>query len=276
MNKKSILDQIREIARYSENVSFQVIANFIIKNYMVLEKYTIFDVSKKTSTSPATVTRFCKYLGLNGYKTLNISLKFENQYMETFDVQNNDFGLSNEISLIEKLKEFTQLSLHNTTNINQNSLMKAKIIIEKSQNIFMFAKGGNIFLVHLFIDWLLRINLKTFFSQDTDQQMAYSNIIAKNDCALIISYSLSSNFFERIIKKLNDKGIQKIIITRNDVSNLISKDDVVIKIAENESIIENRQSSEVTTLFILKAIFHMLLNKDRINKLISSDNFYLK
>ncbi|ALD66528.1 MurR/RpiR family transcriptional regulator [Spiroplasma cantharicola] len=272
MNKKNTLEQIKDISKYSENISFQVIANFLLEKYMVLEKYTIFDISKNTSTSPSTVTRFCKRLGLNGFKSLNISLKLENQYLQTINLKNQEFNFSSEANSIDKLADITKLSLEKTAKINRVAIMKAKEVIENSKNIFMFAKGGNIFLVHLFIDWLLRVNLRTFFSQDTDQQLAYSNIINESDCVLIISYSLSSSFFEKIITKLNQKNIRKIIITRNDVSNLISKDDIVIRIGENESIIENRQSSELTVLFILKSIFHALLNKERISKLIKSDN----
>lgn len=269
---KNIIKEIREIQKYSDNISFKIIAEFILDNAEQLNKYTIFDISKKTATSASTITRFCKKIGLQGFKGLPELITDNLRHRQILESQDKD--IYEQIGHLNKFYFVTTKSIENTHINNELAIKRAVELLKKSADTFLYTKGGNIFLAHLFVQWSMRVNKKAFFSSDSDQQKAYTKIMTKNDVAIIISYSLESEYCETIVKNLNDKDISKIFITKNINSKLITSKDVILEIGENESTIEGRSSGEISTLFLLKALFLGLLDKKNEGKLIETDIKY--
>lgn len=256
--KVSIMEQIKYYSHNLDNVSFKAIADFILKHTSNLSSFTIFKVAKDTNTSPSSVTRFCKKIGLTGYKSLSAMIEVENKYKDVNvirtiknDVKEKYFISTSDIVLRSVLK---------VNNNAQDSIHKASNLIKKAKKIYIFGKGGNRYLIKMFVGWMMRIDYDVIFSGDTDNQRSYSHKVDDKDIMLVISYSLSSSFIKYIMEN-RAEGVKTIFLTNNRYSNLILDYDPVILMGHNESIIEDSYSSEISTIFILKLLFHSLLDE---------------
>lgn len=264
-----ILSLISNIAKHSDNVSYQNVAKFILENLETISKFSIFDIAKKTSTSPSTITRFCKHIGLDGFKQLGTIIALESKFIS---YEKSDTNPKRDNNNGEKLFDVITSSLNESIVGIENNIERLKKFFNNKKRIFLFGKGGNIFLIHLFLDWITRIDYNGYFSSDVDQQLAYSNLVKEEDIVLIVSYSLSSGFYEKLFKNIKSKNV--LIITKNVNSPLLSGNEIVFKIGNNESLIKKRHNGEITTLFLLKIIFNSLLEGNELNKLIQNEAPY--
>ncbi|AKU79758.1 Putative transcriptional regulator, RpiR family protein [Spiroplasma turonicum] len=253
---KSILNQINQIAKHSDNISFKVIAEFIGNNFENLDNYTIFDVSKLTNTSASTITRFCKKIGLTGYKSLYWTIQTHKKIM---DEQNE--APYEEVRCM--LTDVVVNSINGAAFYSKNRIERIVNSINEAKNIYIFGTGNDSFLIHLFINWLIKINLKTFYVADLTCQQSFTEIINSNDIAIVISYSLKENDYSNIIEKLNYKNINTLIITNENENELIKNKDLTLKLPVNESINKSNDESYFAVLYYLRIIYYKLLELNR-------------
>ncbi|ASP28286.1 GntR family transcriptional regulator [Spiroplasma corruscae] len=255
---KNIFNQINQIAKHSENISFKVIAEFIVNNFESLDNYTIFDVSKLTNTSASTITRFCKKIGLTGYKSLYWTIQTHKKIVEE----------QNETPYEEVQCKLTNL-INNTVNsaasYSKNRIEKIVNLIYKAKNVYLFGEGNDSFLIELFINWVIKINLKTFYVPDIICQKSYAEIMRNDDIAIVISYSLNNPDYQSMIEKLNAKNINIITITNNDNSQLIKNKNLILKLPLNESINKTNEESYFSVLYYLRIIYYKLIELNKNN-----------
>lgn len=260
---KSIIKNIQKYSEQTENISFYSIANFIIININNINNFSISSIAKLTNTSPSSVTRFCKKIGLKGFKALSTIINVEREYKINHDIHNTHNVDKKYLDLTQKL---VFDSLNEAINRNIDSFEKAACILKNSKRIFIFCKGDNISLSSTFVNLLVRMEFNVLYSYDTDQQITYSKNVTKSDTVIIISYSLSSSFFEKIFDHLN-KEAKFIYITKNLHSEFIIRDNVILEMGQNENIIRNSYSSEMSTSLIFKVLIHSLLDDNTIETL---------
>ncbi|AKX34164.1 GntR family transcriptional regulator [Spiroplasma litorale] len=257
---KNILNQINQIAKHSDNISFKIIAEFIVNNFEDLDSYTIFDVSKLTNTSASTITRFCKKLGLSGYKSLYWTIQTHKKMVE----------LQNEAPYEEVQCLMTENiinSISGSACISKHKIEEIVKLINDAKNIFIFGVGDDSFLIHLFINWVIRLNLKTFYTNDLTCQNSFTEIISDKDIAILISYSFENKEINNIAKKINEKNINVITITNDEINPIIKNKDHVLKLPMNESVNKTLDECYFSKLYYLRVIYYKLLelNKNKVS-----------
>lgn len=266
---KAIMNKIEDFINSTENVSFNSIAKFIKVNYDKMDNYTIFMVSKMTNTSPSSVTRFCKKIGLSGYKSLAVVLKIENSY-KTLSQKAVSYSARVNGKIVNdyygQTREVVYKSLVDVSEKNKDKIEMASELIKEANSIYIFGKGGNRNMIKMFTNWMVKLGKHIIFSGDVDQQLVYAKNVQDNDLIIIVSYSLSSNFIEKLYNRI-EHDIKKIVITKNLYSKLAIESNLVLEMGNNENIIDGTYSSEISTLFIFKALFHSLLDDKTIKML---------
>ncbi len=178
-----------KLTHYSK--SQKILANFILENLHTVPLLSVNELAEKAGVSSATVVRFARVLGFQGY------LDFRNRLSDL---------LKKQLSPVEKFKaavskkEEYQDSLNKTAlqvvnNINQslqqNDLQEFKNIVEKlkkAENIYCIGMGVSRFLADI-MAYLLRLYLKRAYSLPGDSQTFEEQILLLTPRDLLIAFS---------------------------------------------------------------------------------------
>ena len=71
---------VEEITEYSSTDSY--IAQYILHNHEIIPNMTIFDIAKACTTSPSTITRFCKRVNNSSFKELKEDVIVYNEFLQ--------------------------------------------------------------------------------------------------------------------------------------------------------------------------------------------------
>ena len=239
------------------------VGEFILREPENLYQYTVSEIAEKTFTSKATVVRFAKAMGYDGWKEFMkdyiAEVKYQKAHQNTVDF-NMPFGPGDsEETIIENIKKVQIESIRETADLlKKETLQKAADCLVKAEQIVIFCSSPNTYLGELF-----KRKLITIGKHASVPVIGESGIVAASlgprDCALIISYSgnsVSQNPVNRIgILKKNHVPV--IGITSGGDNYMRKNLDCVFTMATRERLYTKsaNYSTEESLNYILNVLF---------------------
>lgn len=240
------------------------ICEYILENKDDFIKLSISEMANKINVSTASLVRFSRKLGYNGYSDLKLELAkdiniSENKYsyieeFENFDIKNIILNMKNKnINIIE---ETIQLN-------NSQDMEKIVDIINIAKNIYIFGVGASGLIALDFQMKLLRINKMSFATLDTHSQLTASTNLNKKDVVIAISYSGLTKEVIQCVENANSVNCNIISITKygnNEISKLSNYNLYVPNIEKEFR--EGALSSRIATLMLIDIIYISLIQKN--------------
>lgn len=244
------------------------IGKFILDKREEITTYTVEEIANQTFTSKASVVRFAKDLGFNGWR------EFVNQFLLAVKYQNDHVGeidpnipfteTSSANEVINNLKILQSESFDLTINLNHRSdFEKSSNLLENSKQLVIFASDPNNFLAESFRRKLLTIGYETKVVSEGEMGLEVG-ILNQEDCVLIISYSGGENSTAvRHLGLLKTLHIPVIAITSDNENYLGKNADIVLRIPADEHLYTKIASfqSESAITFILDILYSLIYQK---------------
>ena len=186
------------------------VGEFIIQEQGNAYKYTISEIAERTFTSNATVVRFAKSMGYDGWKEFMkdyiAEVQYQNAHKEDIDFNFPFNENDNQQTVIDRMEKLQIDTIRETKDLMDDSIMNLAVSrIVNAQNIVIFAVSPNSYLGELFARKLCSIGklARVAISGETGLLAA---ALGEADCAIIISYSGNNPAKEPIdkIKILNN------------------------------------------------------------------------
>lgn len=240
--------------------SEQIIVNYIIKAKLELKKMTIRDIAKATFTSPSTLIRIAHKMNFEGWQELKDAYIKEIEYLNKqtencsidanypFDANDDFISIANNLAIIKNQAINDTLSL-----ITNNDIHKAVKIIEDASFIHVYAISNNINLASSFKHNMGRIRKNVILSDNPGEVLYEANLMTKNSCAIIISYSGETDTLCQVAKILKAKKIPFISITSISDNTISSLANCSLRITTRE-----RLHSKIATFTTDNAISYIL------------------
>lgn len=240
------------------NASEKAVAHYILKNREQVLDLSIQSLSDHTYTSPSTIVRLCRKIGLKGFKDFKIrwSAELQKEYNAITNVD-PDFPFTEDDSYGEIQKKILELftdSLNKTSQLLSHDLIeKAVEHLLKANKIGLFAYGDTFLPALNFQNKLMKIDLPVQVATLPGENRHLATNFKKGDCAIVISYSGESknNYYITQLLKQNEATV--IVITGNATSHIALMGDLVLPVAKNES-----QSVKLSTFSSQAAIDYVL------------------
>lgn len=157
------------------------IADYIMANDETLENINISDLAKVTETSPSTITRFVKTLGLESFVELKIKLNGKNTEKKKRPTNSTTESL---------VFEYYQKVIHKTEEISDfKNLKKVVDLIKTANRIYLFGVGSSGLTAGEFTQRLVRMGLNAMTTSDSHMMIINSSILKRNDLVIGISAS---------------------------------------------------------------------------------------
>lgn len=216
VDSKAVIKSLKNLANSEHR--YALIAKYIINNIEKIIGYRIYDLAKNTYYSPATISRFVKFLGLNNYSELQHILR---QYLNIISGDYLSFSYVNDkIDYLEAFYKNTTNSIHSTHSIiNNKKINKVVELLINCKEIIILVGLSSIGPVWDWYGKLIRLGLNVKFSFSDFLQTSYCQYSTKDSLVIAISYS-----------GINDVVLENLKIAKNNQSKIIS----ITKQTDNE------------------------------------------
>ena len=263
----SIMTQLEFELEFSE--SEKEIAKYILNHGEAVLSMSVKELAKHTYTSPATIVRLCKKIGLEGYNDFKIKysaeLQYDLQHTDRIDV-NFPFQKDDSHPLIcHKLASLSQEVIADTVKlIDFNQLHQIVDLIYHYPTIDIYGSGNSLLAAMSFQHKMMRISRDVNLRVLHGEQIFMSYNTNPDRIGMIISYSGETNEVIQIAQTLKEKKTPLIVLTSIGDNRLSHYADYILNIGSREKIFTKIApfASQISLEYLLNVIFSCLFQKD--------------
>ena len=240
------------------------IADYILENTQDIISYSISELSSLCNCGDATVVRFSRRLGFDGFQALKIGIA---QELTTTSSLNSEISKEDScFDIFKKRINSITISLQNTESVlDKDELEKAANLIINAKRIVIFGLGNSAAVANDAAHKFLRLGLNAQACCDNHLQAIIASHLDRQSVAIGISHSGSSTDIVDALRLSKIGGASTICVTNYGNSPIVKSADVVLHTKSDEtkhSILA--MSSRIAQLSIFDAIYtYIVVNYDR-------------
>jgi DNA-binding MurR/RpiR family transcriptional regulator len=254
----NILIKIRDMKDSLTPVEKRV-AVYILENLEDIPHLSIRNLAQLIKISDASVLRFCKTMGYNGYRSFIVSISAslgsmdEEQKDEYTDIQPGD-DLS---TIISNISRNNSKSIEDTLSvIDKKEIARAVKVLRESNRIVFFGMGASGLVCRDAEQKFSRINKMCHTYADGHSQLTAAALLEKSDVAIFISNSGNTVEILDSLEIAKKNGACIIAITKYNKSELADKANIVLSISTPEITIRSgAMGSRIAMLTVIDILF---------------------
>lgn len=258
----SITKQYNTLTRSGKKLADYIFANTSQAQYM-----SITSLAESCGVSEATITRFCRGLGLSGYNDFKLALaKCErtNDLGDPSDIPQTVNPEDNFDTMCHKLYTSHIISLNETLeHLNEATLNRAIDLIASARHVYCFGQGSS--MVMAMEAWARFSTTSTNFIHivDSHMQAMAAALALPQDVILFFSYSGSTKDMEEVLQLAQERNTPIILITHFPNSRAAEFADVVLQCGYSESPLQSGSTAaKVGQLFLIECLFYGYCRKN--------------
>ena len=242
--------------------AMQRVAAVIRDNPAIVLDRTISDLAAASSTSVASVIRFCRVLGLSGYTDLRMSLATElGREAAQF---RSGMTMGAEIAQSDTLQEMASkvatlemLAIDETvSNLDFAALDRVVAALDRAQRILLFGIGASQFVAQDLHHKLFRIGRNAFLLADPHEAWSAALLSPKDTVALGFSHSGNTGDTVRYLEIARQSGALTVAVTGSPDSPLAQMaDESLISHARESRLRAGAMVSRIAQLAIVDCVF---------------------
>jgi RpiR family carbohydrate utilization transcriptional regulator len=237
------------------------IADYILEKPELVIHRTINEVAEDLNIADATVFRFSKHIGFKGFQAMKIALASE--ITTPIRTASEDTPLKEtEKALTEKVFMSNIRTLQNTIQMLDNDAVKKAIdFILQAGRVEFYGTGGSAIVAMDAFKKLVSTGVRAYAFIDTHTQQLAAPQLTKNDLAIFISHSGSSQDTLKLLKLVKETGAKTIAITSDVESPLSLGADLALHTESEEAEYYSAAfSSQLAQICLIDAICLTIIN----------------
>lgn len=243
------------------SMSEKLVADYVILNADNVVNFSIIELADNTNVSHATVLRFVRNIGYEGFNEFKLALAVElSQPTEAvFEAVSPTDTTS---TIIEKVFQLNIQQLEDTLNIvNSEAIEKALLWIKQAKKIYIYAVGTSAPLADYLYERLFRLQFNAVSITDAYLQIIQSSIIKEEELLIVISRTGTPQTLVNAINNAKANGAKSISISCKGNSKVASVADLEISGSVTE-IFRDISGSPVTLTTYIDVIHTCLMATD--------------
>ena len=256
----NILDSITE-QYHSLTNSGKKLADYIFSHTAETQYLSISSLAENCGVSEATITRFCRGLGLSGYNAFKLALAQADRTTDLGDSSSSAEPVSSGDSMTtigQKVHAANVLSLNETLELfDEKAMTEAVSILSGARRVFCFGQGGS--MVMAMEAWARFSTAAPNFIHISDSHMQASatSLADSQDAILFFSYSGSTKDMCDTLSIAVQRKIPVILITHFPKSAGAEFATVLLQCGYNESPLQSGSvAAKVGQLFLIDCLFY--------------------
>ncbi len=214
---------------------------------------SISDLATRLKVADATLVRFCKKLGYNGFQEFKLHLSQET-------------GMRNQISAdcIEKRIALQMVDAINETSrsIRYDECLKIADLLINSRKICAFGVGNSSITAMEISNVLARIGVMVTYTPDSHLQSMITSNLCEDDTVILISVSGSTKDIIDVAEIAKKNGVNIVVITCYDHSPLAKYADYILFSTRREAAYEGGSVSTIVSIsYIINVLYNAIYEK---------------
>ena len=215
--------------------SGHAVADYLLQHADEAQYLSISSLARECNVAEATVFRFCRALGFDGYHEMRIALAQANATGTMSSQRELQPGAST-----ETLFEHASTRLFTAINGTQNALSaeavdEAARMLREAKQVFCFGQGGSMLLANDICARFASLSTKFRTSGDSHLQLLTASLMNEADVVLFVSYSGATRDMMETLRTAKAAGAKIILLTHYEDSPGASLADVVLRCGAQES-----------------------------------------
>ena len=253
------------------------VADWLLSHPGEVLPFAIRELACACDTSEATIVRFSRRLGFQGYQELKLSLASEAERRIVSPSITEDDSC---FDVFEKICNDAYLSLERTQKtLSANAMTQAANAIARAGRVVLIGLGSSASVASDASDKLLRAGCNSASYGDTHMQTIAVSQLTPRDVLIGVSHSGSSKDIVEAMRLAKERGVTTVSITSKERSPITRQSDVVL-LTDTE---ETRHSSlglssHLSRLLVLDALCYRVvyMNEEKVRAAIDSTESSLR
>jgi DNA-binding MurR/RpiR family transcriptional regulator len=262
----NILDSITELY-HSLTRSEKKLADYIFSNPTDTQYLSISTLAEYSEVSEATITRFCRKLGLSGYNDFKLAIAKSDRLSDMGEPANTSHPITSDDSLrsiFQKLYASNVSALNETYEfLSEKDIQKAVDLLADADRVYCFGHGGS--SVMAMEAWARFSTASSNFIHIADSHMQMMTVAQSTpqDVILFFSYSGSTRDMEDLLTTARANHTPVILITHFPRSQAAVLSDVVLLCGYNESPLQSGSiAAKIGQMFLIDCLFFGFCRKN--------------
>jgi DNA-binding MurR/RpiR family transcriptional regulator len=247
----------------------QRVARQVIADPAEAARRTITELATEAGTSEATVIRFCRSVGMEGYPQLRIRLAAEAaRRAEPPDsrVVGGDIPPNADMAQIIATITFNDSRAVEETaeQLDASTCERVVEVLAHADRVDVFGVGASGFVASDFQQKLHRIRRTAFYWQDIHTALASAALLGKGDVAFGISHTGSTADTIEVLRKARERGATTVALTNFPRSPITEFADHVLTTAARETTYRSgATASRLAQLTVVDCLFVGVAGRNR-------------
>lgn len=194
----------------------QSLADTILASQEKLGSYSIEDLARESHTSPAAVSRFCKKLGLSGFRELKVEAARSVSMRASVEEVNVDYPFMADDSprlVAQSFRSLYQFIIDDAVScLSYSELYACARLTARARDVQLHTHSHNLYVAATLQERLLRIGHTAVLPSAEEERRIIAAASRPDTVAIVISYSGRATFLSRVLPILHDRNVPVIFI----------------------------------------------------------------
>ena len=241
------------------------VADYVLNHRADVQYRSISELAEECNVADATISRFCRRLGMGGYNAFKLELAKASMTSRGTAVTERDAGKEDDHNgLCRRILDENTAVLEQTAQLlDAGQVRRALELIQNADRVICMGQGGSMVMAEEAWTMFSTISSKFTFVPDSHLQINTVALMNPKDVVLFFSYSGSTRDFQDILEVAKLRGVKVILVSRFPRSPGGQMADVVLQCGANESPLHAASAAaRIAQLFVLEVLFQKLVESD--------------
>lgn len=250
------------------------VADYVLSHRIDAQYMSISELAEECEVADATISRFCRRLGLGGYNAFKLELAKASMAART-GAQAEERILSSQTESETVLDDMCRRRLQENISaleqtlklINMQQLHQAAELLHAARRVVCMGQGSSMVLAEEAWTLFSTISPKFVFISDSHLQLNSVALMSQEDVVLFFSYSGSTRDLQDVLTVSRTTGAKVILVSRFPKSPGGQMADLVLQCGSNEGPLQvGSSTARIAQLFVLDLLFTQVcaLNPERV------------
>ena len=215
--------------------SGRTVADYLVQHAAEAQYLSISSLAKECCVAEATVFRFCRALGFEGYHEMRIALAQANATGALVN-QRVPEPDADTATLCEHASALLMTTINGTQNaLSPEAVDRASELLRKARQVYCLGQGGSMLIANDICARFACISTKFRTAGDSHLQLVTASLMTPEDVVLFVSYSGATRDMLETLRTAKAAGAKIILLTHYEDSPGAKLADVVLLCGAQES-----------------------------------------
>ena len=215
--------------------SGRAVAEYLMHHSDEAQYLSISSLAKECKVAEATVFRFCRALGFDGYHEMRIALAQANATGSPLNPREPEPGATTS-TLCEHASALFLNAINGTQNaLSTEAVDQAVELMQNAKQVFCLGQGGSMLLANDICARFASLSTKFRTAGDSHFQLLTASLLTPEDVVLFVSYSGATRDMMETLRTAKNAGAKIILLTHYEDSPGASLADIVLLCGAQES-----------------------------------------